>query len=133
MHIADLPHLNVVLNALSAVLLTAGYIAIRKRRIPLHRGLMIAAMVTSAIFLTSYLTYHFNVLSKKYTGDWRAVYYPLLLIHVLGAMVNAPMVIMTAVRAFRGDFVRHKRIARWTLPLWWFVSVTGVIVYFMLY
>jgi len=134
MQLVDLPHLNVALNALSAVLLTCGYVAIRCGRPILHRNLMIAAMAAAAAFLTSYLIYHFGVqLTKKYTGAWGWVYYPILLVHVIGAMVNLPMVIATATRAFRGQFERHKRIARVTLPLWWFVSVTGVIVYVMLY
>ncbi|HRX84956.1 MAG TPA: DUF420 domain-containing protein [Phycisphaerae bacterium] len=134
MQLTDLPHLNVILNAATAVLLTAGYIAIRRGRVIVHRNIMIAAMITAAAFLTSYLTYHFGVrLTKKYEGPWGWFYYPTLLIHVVGAMVNAPMVVMTATRAFRGQFPRHVRIARLTLPLWWFVSVTGVIVYFMLY
>jgi len=134
MTLQDLPHLNVALNGLSAVLLTAGYIAIRARRIPLHKAIMIAAMITSAAFLASYLTYHFGVqLTKKYTGAWRTFYYTILLVHVLGAMINLPMVLVTAYHAFRAQFEKHRRIARWTLPLWWFVSVSGVVVYFMLY
>jgi uncharacterized membrane protein YozB (DUF420 family) len=134
MQLTDLPHLNVALNALSAVLLTCGFVAIKRGRIIVHRNFMIAAMATAAAFLASYLTYHFGVqLTKKYAGDWGWVYYPILLVHVVGAMVNLPMVIVTATRAFRGQFGRHMRIARVTLPLWWFVSVTGVIVYFMLY
>jgi putative membrane protein len=134
MSLSDLPHVNVALNALSAVLLTAGYIAIRMRRVRWHRGLMIAAMIASALFLASYLTYHFGVeLTRKYTGTWRTFYYVVLPIHVIGAMVNLPMVLVTAWHAFRGSFRKHRRIARLTLPLWWFVCVTGVIVYVMLY
>jgi putative membrane protein len=103
MSLSDLPHVNVALNALSAVLLTAGYIAIRMRRVRWHRGLMIAAMIASALFLASYLTYHFGVeLTRKYTGTWRTFYYVVLPIHVIGAMVNLPMVLVTdAWHAFR--------------------------------
>lgn len=134
MQLSDLPHVNVVLNAATAVLLTCGYVAIRRGRVRVHRNIMIAALITAALFLTSYLTYHFGVtLTRKYHGPWGWVYYPTLLVHVVGAMVNAPMVVMTATRALRGQFGRHVRIARLTLPLWWFVSVTGVVVYLMLY
>jgi uncharacterized membrane protein YozB (DUF420 family) len=133
MQISDLAHVNVTLNGLMAVLLTAGYTAIRFRRIKLHRGLMVAALVAGAAFLTSYLIYHFNIGSKKYTGGYPGVYYPLLISHIVLAAANLPMVIVTATRAFRERFDKHRRIARVTLPIWWYVSVTGVIVYFMLY
>jgi len=134
MQLADLPHVNVALNALSAVLLTCGFVAIRSRRIRVHKAFMISALVVTALFLASYLTYHFGVrLTKKYEGPWRGVYYPILIVHVIGAMVNVPLVFMTVTRALRGQFPRHRRIARVTLPLWWFVCVSGVIVYFMLY
>ncbi len=134
MDVSQLPHLNAALNALSAGLLTAGYWAVRTRRLHLHKRLMISAMVVSAAFLTSYLFYHFGVeLTRKYTGAYRTLYFIVLISHVIGAMVNLPMVIATAYRALTAQFDRHRRIARWTLPLWWYVSVTGVIVYVMLY
>jgi len=136
MTLTDLPHLNVLLNALSAVFLTCGYVAIRMRRVPVHRNLMIAAMICSGLFLISYLIYHFGVqLTKPYegTGDWRTFYLVVLFSHIVLAIVNLPLVIVTAVRAFKGRFEEHRRIARVTLPVWWYVSVTGVIVYVMLY
>ena len=136
MQVTDLPHLNVALNALSAVLLSTGYWAIKTRRIPVHKACMIAAMVAAAAFLVSYIVYHTAIGGgKKYTGDGilRTVYFAILIPHVVLAAVNLPMVIVTAKRAFKGDFERHKKIARITFPLWMFVSVSGVVVYLMLY
>ncbi len=136
MQISDLPHLNVSLNALSAVLLSVGYWAIKTRRISLHKGCMIAAMVVAGAFLISYVIYHTAIGGgKKYTGDGflRTVYFTILIPHVVLAAVNLPMVIVTAKRALKGDFERHKKIARITLPMWLFVSVSGVVVYLMLY
>jgi putative membrane protein len=133
--IADLPALNATLNATSAILLTIGYILIRQRRIAQHRLCMLAAFVTSGLFLTSYLIYHFHVVSKPFPGHGpiRYVYYTILLTHVLLAIVILPMALITLSRALKRHFPRHKAIARWTLPLWLYVSVTGVIVYLMLY
>ncbi|HNO79457.1 MAG TPA: DUF420 domain-containing protein [Phycisphaerae bacterium] len=136
MQVSDLPHLNVSLNALSAVLLSAGYWAIKTRRIPVHKACMIAAMVAAAAFLVSYIVYHTAIGGgKKYTGEGilRTVYFAILIPHVVLAAVNLPMVIVTAKRALKGDFERHKKIARITFPLWMFVSVSGVVVYLMLY
>jgi uncharacterized membrane protein YozB (DUF420 family) len=135
MQISDLPHLNVSLNALSAVLLTCGYIAIRRKHKTLHKRLMISAMISTAAFLASYLIYHFNIGSKPYTGTgmMRTAYFSVLISHVILAALNLPMVIVTAYRALTGQFEKHKRIARITLPVWWYVSITGVIVYLMLY
>ncbi|GJM25347.1 MAG: hypothetical protein DHS20C16_17620 [Phycisphaerae bacterium] len=136
MQISDLPHLNVSLNALSAVLLTTGYWAIKTRRVSLHKGCMIAAMTAAGAFLVSYVIYHTAIGGgKKYTGEGilRTVYFAILIPHVVLAAVNLPMVIVTATRAFKGDFERHKKIARITFPLWAFVSVSGVVVYLMLY
>jgi putative membrane protein len=133
--IADLPALNATLNAISAILLTAGYILIRQRRIAWHRLCMLAAFGTSTLFLISYLVYHAHVLSRPFAGHGpiRYVYYTILTTHVLLAMTIVPMALITLSRALKRHFPRHKAIARWTLPLWLYVSVTGVIVYLMLY
>ncbi|NOX60151.1 MAG: DUF420 domain-containing protein [Planctomycetes bacterium] len=136
MQISDLPHVNVSLNALSALLLGAGFIAIKTRRIALHKACMIAAMVVGTAFLVCYVIYHIAIKGgKPYTGQgiMRTVYFSILIPHVILAAVNLPTVIVTATRAFKGQFDRHKRIARITLPLWGFVSVSGVFVYLMLY
>jgi uncharacterized membrane protein YozB (DUF420 family) len=133
--ITDLPAVNATLNAISAILLTTGYILIRRRRIAQHRLCMLAAFVTSALFLISYLVYHAHVLSRPFTGQGtvRYIYYTILLTHVVLAAVILPMALITLSRALKRHFPRHKAIARWTLPLWLYVSVTGVVVYLMLY
>jgi putative membrane protein len=130
-----LPALNAVLNSLSALCLCSGYLAIRRGRRDLHIGLMIAALSASALFLVSYLTYHYLHGSTKYSRhDWtRPVYFAILLSHTVLAVVNVPLVVMTVVRAARKRFDAHRRIARWALPVWLYVSVTGVAVYLMLY
>jgi uncharacterized membrane protein YozB (DUF420 family) len=133
--IADLPAVNATLNGLSAILLTTGYLLIRRRRIAQHRLCMLAAFTTSALFLISYLVYHAHIGSKPFQGQGaiRYVYYTILLTHVVLAAVILPMAIITLSRALKRHFPRHKAIARWTLPLWLYVSVTGVVVYVMLY
>ena len=133
--ISDLPALNATLNLISAILLGTGYYFIRKRNIRAHKACMVAALITSTAFLTSYLVYHYNVGSVPFTkqGWIRPVYYFILLTHVLLAVVILPLVLRTAYLAFRQRFDKHVRIARWTFPLWMYVSVTGVIVYLMLY
>jgi len=133
--VRDLPALNATLNLTSAILLGTGYYFIRKRNIPAHRTCMVAALITSTAFLTSYLIYHANVLSVPFTkqGWIRPVYYSILLTHVLLAIVILPLVLRTAYFAYRKRFDKHVRIARWTFPLWMYVSITGVIVYIMLY
>jgi uncharacterized membrane protein YozB (DUF420 family) len=130
-----LPALNASLNATAAVLLTTGWFFIRAGRIQSHRRCMIAAFVASSLFLTSYLVYHAHIGSKPFpgTGVIRTVYFSILIPHVVLAAVVLPLAIVTLRRGLRRDDVRHHRIARWTLPLWLFVSVTGVIVYVMLY
>ena len=135
MTIADLPALNATLNALAAALLTTGYILIRRGRVQQHRRVMIAAFVTSTLFLVSYLVYHAHAGSHRFQGHGpvRAVYFAILITHVVLAAVILPMAIVTLSRALRAQFDRHKAIARWTLPIWLYVSVTGVIVYLMLY
>lgn len=132
---ADLPHLNALLNAISAVFLTAGYINIRRGRIRWHRACMISAVVTSGLFFTSYIVYHAQVGSRPFpgTGVLRAVYFSILIPHVILAATVVPLALVTLRRGLRRDDARHRRLARWTLPIWLFVSVTGVIVYLMLY
>jgi uncharacterized membrane protein YozB (DUF420 family) len=135
MSAADLPHLNAALNALSGALLTAGFLFIRRRRIGAHRACMIAAFCTSVLFLISYVTYHAQMGSRPFpgTGAVRALYFSVLIPHVVLAAAVLPLAIVTLRRGLRRDDLRHRRIARWTLPIWLFVSVTGVIVYLMLY
>jgi len=132
---AIFPVINASLNGASTVLLLVGRWFISQRRIAAHRATMITAVVTSALFLTSYLYYHAHVGSVHFQGTgWsRPLYFTLLISHVLLAIVIVPMVIITLTRALRERFDRHRAIARWTFPLWLYVSVTGVLVYFMLY
>lgn len=133
--IADLPAVNATLNAIAAVLLTCGYVMIRRGRIDTHRRFMLAAFAASALFLLSYVIYHANIGSKPFTGQGpiRAVYFTILITHVVLAAVILPMAIITLTHALRARFEKHVPIARWTLPLWLYVSVTGVVVYWMLY
>ena len=130
-----LPHVNALLNSISALLLIAGFSFIRARRIQAHRKCQVTAVVTSTLFLISYLTYHYYHGETRFLGQGvvRPFYFAILITHVILAIVIVPLVIITVYRAARGDFIRHRRIARWTLPLWLYVSVTGVIVYLMLY
>lgn len=131
----DLSTVNAVLNASAAVLLTVGYILIRRRRIETHRKVMWAAFTVSVVFLISYLVYHYQVGSVRFqkTGAIRTVYLSILLTHTVLAAAVPPLAILTLRRGVRQDFPRHRRIARWTLPIWLYVSVTGVVVYLMLY
>jgi len=133
--VSDLPALNATLNATSAVLLTTGWILIRRGRIAQHRAVMIAAVCTSAHFLISYLVYHAQVGSVRFTkqGPIRAVYFTILLTHTVLAAAIVPLVLVTLTRGLRARYERHRRIARWTMPIWLYVSVTGVVVYLMLY
>jgi uncharacterized membrane protein YozB (DUF420 family) len=133
--LSDLPLLNASLNATAGVLLIAGYMLIRRGRIRLHRAVMITATIVSALFLTSYVIYHANVGSKPFPGHGpvRAVYFAILITHVVLAAAVPPLALITLTRGLRGRFDRHVAIARWTLPIWLYVSVTGVIVYLMLY
>lgn len=135
MSLTDLPSLNAALNALAAVLLTAGWIFIRSGRIEAHRRCLIAAFFTSALFLVSYVVYHAQVGSKPFpgTGLLRAIYFSVLVPHVVLAAAVLPLSLITLSRGLRRQDERHRRIARWTMPIWLFVSVTGVIVYMMLY
>src|SRR5262245_60431354 len=135
MSISELPTLNAILNSVSAILLGAGYFFIRRKNIKAHRALMTSAFITSTLFLISYLTYHYYHGSTKFQGQGaiRAVYFSILLTHTILAAAIVPMIFVTFSRALKERFDRHRRIARWTLPLWLYVSVTGVVVYLMLY
>ena len=133
--VAFLPHLNAALNATAAVLLTIGWVLIRRKRVAVHRRFMIAAFVVSALFLLSYVTYHAQAGSRPFpgTGVLRTIYFAVLIPHIVLAAAVLPLALVTLRRGLRRDDARHRRIARWTLPIWLFVSVTGVIVYVMLY
>lgn len=133
--LSSLPALNAALNSASALLLAAGWLFIRSGNVAAHRRCMLAALATSTLFLTSYLIYHYHVGSVPFTGQgWtRRLYFTILISHTSLAVTIVPLVLITLYRALRNRFDRHKRIARWTLPLWLYVSVTGVIVYGMLY
>ena len=136
MTIHDLPAVNASLNALSTVFLTLGYIFIKQRNQNAHRNCMISAFITSTIFLACYLTYHLTVKAvTKFQGQGiaRPIYFFILITHIILAVTIVPMILVTLSRALRQRFDRHKKIARWTWPLWMYVSVTGVIVYMMLY
>ena len=133
--LSQLPSLNAALNALSAVLLIAGYCFIKSRNISAHKRCMLAAVTSSGLFLVSYLVYHYQVGSVPFKGQGgiRVVYFSILLTHTTLATVVVPLALVTLFRAFRERFDAHRRIARWTFPIWLYVSVTGVIVYAMLY
>ncbi|MDR7521323.1 MAG: DUF420 domain-containing protein [Armatimonadota bacterium] len=130
-----LPSVNAALNAASAALLVAAFRAVRRGQIGRHHTLMLAALATSALFLVSYLYYHAHAGATRFAGTgWiRPAYFALLGTHTVLAAAVLPLVVITLVRALRGQFSRHRRIARVTLPLWWYVSFSGVIVYLMLY
>ena len=132
---SDLPALNALLNSLTTILLISGYIQIRKGNEVVHRKIMLTALTTSALFLTSYLIYHNQVGSVPYPHqDWtRFLYFSILIPHVILAAVMVPFIIIGVWRALKGRFDKHKRIMRFTFPVWLFVSITGVIVYLMLY
>jgi uncharacterized membrane protein YozB (DUF420 family) len=134
-YISYLPHLNACLNGTSALFLITGYAFIRARNVAAHRACQIAALAVSILFLASYLTYHYHHGATRFqgTGIVRTFYFTVLMSHTVLAIVIVPLVTLTFYRAFRRDFVRHRRIARVTLPIWLYVSITGVIVYLMLY
>jgi uncharacterized membrane protein YozB (DUF420 family) len=133
--VGALPALNALLNGASAALLACGWVAIRRRRIAVHRACMLGACTVSALFLLSYIAYHYLAGSRPFGGQgWiRAVYFPILVSHIILAAAMVPFVLTTLYRALSGQFVRHVVIARRTLPVWLYVSVTGVIVYLLLY
>jgi uncharacterized membrane protein YozB (DUF420 family) len=133
--IADLPAVNATLNAIAGTLLVCGYVMIRRGRMKVHRRFMLAAFSTSALFLVSYVIYHANVGSRPFQGRGaiRAFYFAILISHVTLAAAILPLALITLTHALRSRFDRHVPIARWTLPIWLYVSVTGVVVYWMLY
>lgn len=130
-----LPAFNATVNSLTTVVLVAGWLAIRRRRVPVHRACMLTAVVLSTIFLISYLTYHAHGGLTRFqgTGVLRTVYFTILISHTILAATVPFLVGVTLYRALRRRFVRHRALARWTLPIWLYVSVTGVVVYLMLY
>jgi uncharacterized membrane protein YozB (DUF420 family) len=131
----DLPTVNAGFNTLCTIFLLTGYVMIRKKNIAAHRACMLTALGCSVLFLVGYLTYHFQVGTTHYQGEGvlRPIYFTVLLTHTVLAVAIVPMVIITLIRALRERFDKHKAIARWTLPIWMYVSVTGVVVYLMLY
>jgi uncharacterized membrane protein YozB (DUF420 family) len=133
--LSDLPALNAILNGTSAIFLVCGYMLIRRGNMRLHRRCMLAALTSSVLFLTSYVIYHANVGSRPFAGPGpiRVIYFAILITHVVLAAAIVPLALMTAARGLRSQFDRHVRIARWTLPIWLYVSVTGVVIYLMLY
>ena len=135
MDLSALPALNALLNTTCSCFLLAGWWFIRHGRKSAHRACMIAAVTTSVLFLISYLTYHYAHGSTRFTGEGliRPIYFIILGTHTVLAVAIVPLVAITLVRALRGRFAQHRRIARWTLPLWLYVSVTGVVVYLLLY
>ncbi|HEV3214861.1 MAG TPA: DUF420 domain-containing protein [Vicinamibacterales bacterium] len=132
---ALLPAVNATLNATSGVLLTIGYVLIKRRHIDAHRNCMLMAFASSTLFLISYVTYHLHIGSHPFDGQGavRLIYFSILISHVLLAIVILPLAIVTLTRGLRGQYARHVKIARKTFPIWMYVSVTGVIVYVMLY
>ena len=135
MSVHDLPAVNATLNGVAGVLLLIGFLLIRARRIDLHRRFRLAAFVASSLFLVSYLVYHAQVGSVRFTGQGaiRILYFAILISHTILAAAIVPMVLLSLSRGLKRQDVRHRAIARWTMPLWLYVSVTGVIVYLMLY
>jgi putative membrane protein len=135
MGVSDLPAVNACLNSASTILLTTGYILIRRKRQNAHRNCMIGALVTSTLFLACYLYYHAHAGRTVFANPawFKPIYLTILLTHTVLAVVIVPMIVLTVVPALRQRFDRHRKIARWTWPLWMYVSVTGVIIYFLLY
>jgi uncharacterized membrane protein YozB (DUF420 family) len=135
MTLFDLPAVNATLNAVSGILLILGYVSIRARRITWHRLCMIAAFVTSSLFLVCYVIYHAQVGSVRFTrhGFVRPLYFAILITHVTLAATVVPLAVMTLARGLRAQYPRHRAIARWAFPVWLYVSVTGVLVYVLLY
>jgi len=141
MTFTDLPAVNACLNGASTVLLAVGYVFIKRGNMKAHRNCMVSALVTSTAFLVCYLCYHYQMgrhygaaHTKFLDPAWfRPIYLTILVTHLIGAFAIVPLVIMTVSRAFRQRFELHKKIARWTWPIWMYVSVTGVVIYFLLY
>ena len=132
---SQLPALNAALNSISAAFLLAGFLFIKSKNIKAHRACMLAAFASSTVFLISYLAYHYQVGSVPFKGQGflRALYFSILLTHTILAVAVVPLVVITLLRALRNKFDAHRRVARWTFPIWLYVSVTGVLVYWMLY
>jgi len=135
MAISDLPALNATLNGIAGALLALGYYFIRRKRVAAHRACMLSAFAASTLFLVSYLIYHSQVGSRPFPGHGgvRLLYFTILITHITLAAAIVPMALITLRRGLRLDVARHRRIARWTWPLWMYVSVTGVVIYVMLY
>ena len=135
MDVHDLPAVNATLNSASAILLTAGFACIKRKKVGAHKACMLAAFTVSVLFLVSYVVYHAQAGSVPFQGRGavRPLYFALLLSHIVLAAVIVPLALTTIHRAWAERFDRHRRIARWTLPIWLYVSVTGVLVYWMLY
>jgi len=133
--VTALPTLNAFLNGTCAVLLATGFVLVRRHRVTAHRACMTVAFALSVVFLTSYLVYHAQVGSVPFRGQgWiRPVYFSILISHTVLAVLVPPLAVTTLFLALRGSYARHRRVARWTLPIWLYVSVTGVLVYWMLY
>lgn len=133
--IENLPALNATLNGIATILLVTGYIFIRRGNMRIHKRIMISAFIVSALFLVSYLVYHAEAGSRPFTGTGiiRPVYFTILISHIILAAGIVPLVVITLMRGLRARYNKHKQIARWTLPIWLYVSITGVIIYFMLY
>jgi uncharacterized membrane protein YozB (DUF420 family) len=132
---AELPSVNAALNSLSAAFLTLGFLFIKSKNIKAHKACMLAAFVSSSLFLISYLVYHYQVGSVPFKGQGaiRTLYFTILLTHTILAVVVVPVALITLLRALKENFPAHRRIARWTFPIWLYVSITGVLVYVMLY
>jgi uncharacterized membrane protein YozB (DUF420 family) len=135
LQLSDLPTVDAALNAASAALLTLGFIFIRRGNVRAHKACMLSAVAMSTLFLACYLTYHYFHGTTRFTGQGvvRPLYFAILISHTVLAAAIVPLVVTTLYRALRGRFELHRRIARWTLPAWLYVSVTGVVVYWMLY
>lgn len=135
LEVSQLPALNAALNGIAAAFLLAGYFFIKRGRADLHKRCMLGALTSSTLFLTSYVIYHANTGSRPFAGSGaiRIVYFAILITHVILAAAILPLALITATRGLRAQYARHVKVARWTLPIWLYVSVTGVIIYLMLY
>jgi putative membrane protein len=135
MSLSDLPTLNAILNSISAVFLILGFRYIKKGNQQSHKKMMVSALIVSALFLTSYVIYHYNVPSTPYPYyDWtRPLYFAILIPHIILAAVMGPFILAAVIFAFKGKFKTHKKIVKWIWPVWMFVSVSGVVIYLMLY
>jgi putative membrane protein len=134
MNVSDLPALNACLNSLSTIMLTAGFIFIKRKNERAHRNCMIAALITSSLFLASYLYYHYHAGRTVFPENWfRPIYLVILLTHTVLAVVIVPLIFAAVIQAIRRKFESHKKITRWAWPMWMYVSVTGVVIYLLLY